>query len=94
MKTLMEEFLATVLPRPTDTRAFDCYPPNIFCAPKFYCAQKNLFQIYDKNKNLCPLKMYVAPHKPENLATGLVLPKLCLQLIYFVLKAIRPRDVA
>jgi len=25
---------------------------------------------------------------------GLVLPKLCLQLGYFVLKAIRPRDVA
>jgi len=35
--------------------------------------------------------MYFAP---PNLATGLVLPKLCLQLEYFALKAIRPGDVA
>jgi len=28
------------------------------------------------------------------MATGLVLPKLCLQLEYFVLKSIRLRDVA
>jgi len=28
------------------------------------------------------------------MATGLVLPKLCPQLGYFVLKAIQPRDVA
>jgi len=32
--------------------------------------------------------------KPQNLATGLVLPKLCLQLEYFVLRSIQPRDVA
>jgi len=37
--------------------------------------------------------MYFAP-KPSNLAKGLVLPKLCLQLEYFIFKAIRPRDVA
>jgi len=24
-------------------------PPNIFCAPKFCCVEKNLFQIYDNN---------------------------------------------
>jgi len=54
---------------------------QIFFVPlKFYCAQKNLFQTYDKN--LFPLKMYFAP-QPQNLATGLVLPKLCLQLKYF-----------
>jgi len=38
--------------------------------------------------------MYFAPLKSQKLATGLVLPKLCLQLGYFVLKAIRPRGVA
>ena len=32
--------------------------------------------------------------KPENLATGLVLPKFFLQLEYFILKSVRPRDVA
>jgi len=37
--------------------------------------------------------MYLFP-KLSNLATDLILPKLCLQLGYFVLKAIRCRDVA
>ena len=40
-----------------------------------------------KTKNPFPLKMYFAP-KPQNQATGLVSPKLCLQLGYFDLKAI------
>jgi len=34
--------------------------PNLFCAPKFCCARKNLFQTNDKNKNPSPIKMYFA----------------------------------
>jgi len=88
----MEDFLATVLPRPAGTGVIrGQLSPNIFCAPKFCCVQKNLFQTYDKN---LPPKKFILPLKPQNLATGLVLPKLCLPLEYFVLKSIRPRDVA
>ena len=39
-------------------------PKYFLCLPKFCCAQKNLFQTYDKNLNLSPLKMYFAPTKP------------------------------
>ena len=67
------------------------YPQIFFVPPKFCCVQKNLFQTYDKN---LPPKKFILPLKPQNLATGLVLPKLCLPLEYFVLKSIRPRDVA
>ena len=46
----MEDFLAMVLPRSADTRAFGGSYPQIFFVPsKFSCAQKNLFQTYDKN---------------------------------------------
>jgi len=45
----MQDFLTTVLPRLADTGAIRGQsPPNIFVRPKFYCAQKNLFQTYDK----------------------------------------------
>ena len=46
-----------------------------------------------KTKILPPKNVFSSP-KPKNVATGLILPKLCLQLGYFVLKTIRPRDVA
>jgi len=40
----MEDFLATVLLRPVDKGAFgSSYPPNLFYAPKFCWAQKNVF---------------------------------------------------
>jgi len=46
----MEDILATVLPRSADTGAFGGSYPQIFFVPsKFCCAQKNLFQNYDKN---------------------------------------------
>ena len=28
--------------------------PPIFCDPKFYCAQKNLFETYNESKNISP----------------------------------------
>jgi len=90
----MEDFLRRCCPGPQTRGAFGAVAtPMLFVSPKFCSAQKNLFQSYDKNFNLSPIKMYFAP-KPQNLATGRVLPKLRLQLEYFVLKSIRPRDVA
>ena len=35
--------------------------PNLFYDPKFCYAQKNLFKIYDKHKNLSPLKCILSP---------------------------------
>jgi len=67
--------------------------PKSFLCPEFCYAQKHLFQTYDKNKNPSPIKICFAP-KLQNLTTGLVLPKLYRKLKYFVLKSIRPRDVA
>jgi len=46
----MEDLLATVPPTPADTGAFGGSYPQIFFVPlKFCCAQKSLFQTYDKN---------------------------------------------
>jgi len=65
--------------------------------PLNFVVLKKFFQTYDKNdkkqKYFPPENVFSHP-KPKNLATGLVLLKLCLQLGYFVLKAIRSRDVA
>jgi len=36
------------------------YPQIFSVLPQIFCAQKNLFQTYDNNKNFPPLKMYVA----------------------------------
>jgi len=47
----------------------ESYPPNLFIHPKFCCAHKNVFQTYNKIKNLSPVKMYFPP-KPQNLATA------------------------
>jgi len=59
----MEDFLVTVLPRLADTVGHSGEVTTIsFCAPKFCCAQKNLFQTYDKNKNLFLLKTYFPPY--------------------------------
>jgi len=43
----MEDFLVTVLSTPTDMRGKHSreITPEIFYAPKFCCAQKNLFEI-------------------------------------------------
>jgi len=57
----MEDFLATVLPRLADmVRHTGQLPQIFFVPPKFCCAQKELFQTYDKNKNLSPIKIYFA----------------------------------
>ena len=41
-------------------------PPNSFCASLKSCsAQKNLFQINNKNKNRAPLNIYFAPPNPK-----------------------------
>jgi len=51
----MEDFLATVLPRPTDKGAFGgIYPQIFFVPPKFYCTQKNCFKHMIKIKILPP----------------------------------------
>jgi len=93
MKAPMEDFLATVLPRHADTGdIWGQLPPNLFCDPaNFVVLRKICFKHMIKRK-IFSLKMYF----PQilNLASGLVLPKLCLQLGYFVLKAILSRDVA
>jgi len=55
----MEDFLATVLPRPADTGAFRSSYPQIFLfPPKFCCAQKTCFKHMIK---IFPLKLYLAP---------------------------------
>jgi len=42
----MEDFLATVLPRLTDTGGIrGSYPQIFFVLPKFCCAQKNVLNI-------------------------------------------------
>jgi len=38
-------------------------PQSFFVLPKFCCAEKNLFQTYNENKNAAHLKMYF-PLKP------------------------------
>jgi len=44
LRPLMEDFLATVLPKPADTGGIpEQLPPNLYVHPKFCCAQKNLF---------------------------------------------------
>ena len=69
-------------------------PPNIASAPpNFVVIRKFCFKHMILTK-ISPPKNVCCTPKPQNLATGLVLPKLCLQLGYFVLKAIRPRDAA
>jgi len=80
-------------PGPQTRGSIRGHPPQISLrTPKFVVLRKICFKHMIKN-NLSPLKIYFAP-KRSNMATGLVVPKLCLQLGCFVLKAIRPRDVA
>jgi len=68
------------------------YPQIFFVHPKFCCAQKIVFQHMIKTK-IFPLKMcFARPNFKTWLRPGSA--KICLQLGYFVLKAIRPRDVA
>jgi len=48
--------------RPVATGAFgNSSPLHIFVPPKLCPTQKNLFQTYNNNKNLDPLKMHFAP---------------------------------
>ena len=64
----MENFLATVCPGPQTLGTLGgSYPPNFFMPPKFCCAQKNVFETYDENKNLSPIQMYLSPQtlKPD-----------------------------
>jgi len=68
-------------------------PKSFLCPPNFVVLKKICFKRIIKIK-IFPLKKYILPPKSQNLATGLVLPNLCLQLECFVLKSIRPRDVA
>jgi len=86
----MEDFLATVLPTAqagthgghsgtVSSKSF-LYPPNFVVLRKI-CVKDKSF----------PPKMYFLP---QTLKPVLVLPKLCLQLRYFGLKAIWSRDVA
>ena len=73
--------------------AFGSVTPNLFCSPQILlCSEKFVLNIRWKQTSLHPKNVFCPPDL--NLATGLVLPKLCLQLGYFVSKAIWPRDVA
>jgi len=66
-------------------------PKSFLCPPNFVVLRKICFKHTIKTK-ISPLKVYFAFPKPQNLAIGLVLSKLCLQLEYFVLKSTQPRD--
>ena len=71
-------------------------PPNFFCVPPNFVMLRKIcfkYMLNDKKKNVSHYKC-IFPPKALNLAMGLVLPKWCLQLGYFVSKAIRPRDLA
>ena len=51
----MEDFLATVLPRPADTVGIRGQSSQTFFVPsKSCCAQKDLFQTYNKYKLFSP----------------------------------------
>jgi len=57
----MEDFLAVVLPRAAEGH-LGLLPPILFGSPpKFCCAQKYMFSIYDKNKNLSQPKNVFSP---------------------------------
>jgi len=71
----------------------DSYPQIFFVPPNFAVLSKNCFK-HMINSKIFPQNKFILPPQNWNLATGLVLPKLCLQLEYFVFKVIRPRDVA
>jgi len=90
----MEYFLATVLPRPADTVGhLGAITPKYFlCPPIFVVVRKICFKHMIKIKIFPPKNVF----SPQTLKPGYgpVQPKLCLQLEYFVLKSIRPRDVA
>jgi len=61
--------------------------PQIFFLLNFVVLRKICFKHIIKQKSFTP-EMYFSP---PNLKIWL-LPKLCVQLRYFVLKAVRPRD--
>jgi len=59
----MEDFLATVLPRPADMVGHsEAVTQILFCDPKFCCAQKTCFEHMIKIKIFPPQKMYFAPN--------------------------------
>jgi len=73
----MEDFLATVLPRPADTVGHSgTVTPNLFSVPpNFVVLRKICFKHMIKIKIFAPKNSFFSPK-----ARGLVLPKLCLQL--------------
>ena len=78
----MEDFLASVLPRPADKGGNRGRSPQIlFYLPNFAVLRKYCFEHMLKTKIFPPLKCIVSPQtlKP---AQGLLLTKLCLQLTY------------
>ena len=68
-------------------------PKSFLCPEILLCSEKFVSKHMIKTKILPPQKC-ILPTKPKNLAMGLVLPKLRLQLEYSVLKSIRSRDVS
>ena len=72
----MKDFLATVLPRLADTRDIrGKLPPNLFCSPQILLCSEKLKSVAPKNVSCLP--------KPQNLAAGPVLPKLCSAIRIF-----------
>ena len=57
-------------------------PKSFLCPPNFVVLRNIFFKHMIKLKIFRPEKC-IFPPKPQNLAAGLVLPKLCLQLEYF-----------
>jgi len=58
----MEDFLAMLLPRPTDTVGHSgAITPNLLCATPNFVVLKKMFQTYDKNKNLSPKNVFFHP---------------------------------
>jgi len=65
----MKDFLEMVLSRPADTgHSGPVTPKSIFVSIRSCCGQKNLFETYDKNKNIFP--KYVGLSCPQTSKPG------------------------
>ena len=91
----MEDFLATVLSRPADTveNSGAVTPKSFLCPPNFVVFRKMCFKHMIKIKIFPPIKcIFLLQTLKPGYGPGCA--KMCLQLEYYILKSIRPRDVA
>jgi len=70
-------------PDPQPQGAFLCSGPNIFLSPQIFCAQKILFQLCNKNKNLATLKMCFTPPNRKTWLRACLGPETFLKLRFW-----------